>query len=209
MKFTNTDTQSEKSAGSALAVQTPAEIVWSEHPLADRAWRLYVDGHSLRSIGQQLGFSHVFAWKIIRERTDALKEVCSPAHKAACVGVLLERYGELYRRITARLEPAGDVQSIAALTACAIRINQAVAELHCIGKEMSDKTIVDHHRLEEVERRIKLCGPHSKAARAAGERAFKLAGITTEEVEGDRSAEVQPPAPQAPPDPNGRYSAFR
>lgn len=135
----------------------------------------------MRAIGKMFGKSHVWAWRIVTERTKELQDISSVEHKAANRAIVLDRYDWAAKKCAEFIEnydPDADKNlSIPALLAVYVKCAENRAKVTGVCGEMDVAAVVDVNRLSEVARRIMLAGPHSKAARMASRQAMDMAGV--------------------------------
>jgi hypothetical protein len=152
-------------------------------------------GKTMREIGKLFGKSHVWAWRIVKARTAELVDIASPEHKAANLGIVLDRYdwaAEKCREFIEHWDPETDKGlSIPALLAVYVKCAENRGKATGVGGEMDVAAVVDVNRLSEVARRIMLAGPHSQAARMAARSAMDMAEVK----EAEARDVTPPPAP--------------
>jgi hypothetical protein len=145
---------------------------------ADRAFRLHLDGRSIREIADLLGCSTGKAWQSVAKMSEALRDISTPEHRGAVRELLVRRYGKIYRQAEQCLNDAIeglDRGAVPALIACLLKVNSDLARLYALDGDSGAAGVPAVGRLEEVARRIMLSGPHSKAARL---QALRLADVT-------------------------------
>ena len=65
---------------------------------ADRAFRLHLEGRSIREIADLLGCSVGKAWQSVAAMSEALRDISTPEHRGAVRELLVRRYGKIYRQ---------------------------------------------------------------------------------------------------------------
>lgn len=153
------------------------ELATSKRTLeADRAWELYSETMSMHEVARQMGCSIGKAHQLVTERCIDLREVQSAERRAACIGVLMERYNEVRTIAIEKIkEIGGDPRGTSGLLAVALRADELLGRLHGVGGDITPSTVTDAARLEEVARRLTMFGPHSRAQEL--KRAFHMAEI--------------------------------
>jgi hypothetical protein len=148
-----------------------------EAAMQDSCLRAYLQLGSIRAVADALGISVGLAHRHVVEGSAHLRDAGSPEHRAAVLGLVEGRINYLWQTVDGTLKlclASGQVEKIASLAAVGAKLCELLARFHGVGGFDGPPAVVDVGRVEEVQRRLMLAGPHSQAARM---QALKLAGV--------------------------------
>jgi hypothetical protein len=154
--------------------------------MQDACVRSYLKLGSIQAVAESIGISVGLAHRHIKEGSAYLREAGTPEHRAAVLGLVEGRVNGLWRTVDGAITfctASGQVEKIAALAAVGGRLCELMARFHGVGGNDAAPALVDVARAEEVQRRLMLVGPHSKAGRAAAANAMKIADIVVPDRE--------------------------
>lgn len=148
--------------------------------LQDAALRSYLSLGSFQATADALGLSVGKTHQLVTAATAHLREASSPAHRSAVLALVEGRVNGLWQTVSGAISlctASGQVEKIAALAAVGGRLCELLARFHGVGADAAAPAVVDLGRVEEVQRRILLAGPHSQAGRLAARSAMNMAGV--------------------------------
>jgi hypothetical protein len=138
-----------------------------EAVIQDSCLRAYLQLGSIRAVASSLGISVGLAHRHVTEASAHLRNVATPEHRAAVLGLVEHRLCLLWEALRGALQlsvGSGQVDKIAGLVGAGVRCCEILARLHGVGAECASGMGLPSVRLAEVMERIRATGAHSKAS---------------------------------------------
>mgnify|MGYP003606613783 FL=1 len=154
-----------------------------EVAMQDSCLRAYLQLGSIRAVADSLGISVGLVHRHVVEGSAHLRDAGSPEHRAAVLWLVERRCNHLWATVEGTLGHcvnSGQIEKVASLAAVGAKLCELLARFHGVGGFDAPPAVVDVARVEEIQRRLLLADPHSKAARVMYKKAMKMADVTPE-----------------------------
>jgi hypothetical protein len=164
---------------------TKAEIVTLEleqhsplHPYSDRVWSRHLAGKSIREIARDLKCDKGVVERCINDRSDHLRNIYEPDAQAGARAIVLEHMHESASFGKDIMEDCSlEIKDRVTGANMRLKAAQHIAQMYGLLDVTSDGPIINQDRLQQVQNRIKLVGPHAVITEAQRQKIAGMVGM--------------------------------